>query len=186
MCKDLIEKINERDLILYDDPIFSDINKVLEKTLKLTSKLNLGYKKPEEIREILKEITGREVSSSVQVLTPFNTDFGANIKIGEGVFINKGCMIVDLGGVEIEDNVLIGPRVNLLSVNHPTDIKSRRGVILKKVRIKKNAWIGASVTVCPGVTIGENSIIGAGSVVTKDVKDNSVYAGVPAKFIKNI
>lgn len=95
-------------------------------------------------------------------------------------------MFVDLGGIELEDNVLIGPEVKILSVNHPLDPKNRRGVILKSVKIRRNAWIGAGVTVCPGVTIGENSVIGAGSVVTKDVPSNTVYAGVPAKFIKNI
>lgn len=95
-------------------------------------------------------------------------------------------MFVDLGGIEIEDNVLICPEVKILSVNHPLDHKNRRGVILKSVKIRRNAWIGAGVTVCPGVTIGENSVIGAGSVVTKDVPSNTVYAGVPAKFIKNI
>lgn len=95
-------------------------------------------------------------------------------------------MFIDLGGIELEDNVLIGPEVKILSVNHPLDPKNRRGVILKSVKIRRNAWIGAGVTVCPGVTIGENSVIGAGSVVTKDVPSNTVYAGVPAKFIKNI
>lgn len=95
-------------------------------------------------------------------------------------------MFVDLGGIEVEDNVLIGPDVKILSVNHPLDPKNRRGVILKTVKIKRNAWLGAGVTVCPGVTIGENSVIGAGSVVTKDVPSNTVYAGVPAKFIKDI
>ncbi|MBM6839897.1 sugar O-acetyltransferase, partial [Clostridium saudiense] len=96
------------------------------------------------------------------------------------------CMFVDLGGIELEDNVLIGPEVKILSVNHPIDSRNRRGVILKSVKIKRNAWIGAGAIICPGVTIGENSVIGAGSVVTKDVADNCVYAGVPAKFIKKI
>lgn len=186
MSKELLDKIKIREFISNEDPIFTEINEVLENTLKLTSELNSGYKTPEEIRDILSKITGTEISSSIQVLTPFNTDFGANIRLGNGVFINKSCMFVDLGGIEVEDNVLIGPNVKILSVNHPLDPKNRRGVILKSVKIKRNAWLGAGVTVCPGVTIGENSVIGAGSVVTKDVPSNTVYAGVPAKFIKNI
>ena len=93
---------------------------------------------------------------------------------------------MDLGGIELEDHVLIGPDVKILSVNHPLDPEKRRGVNLKRVKIKRNAWIGAGATICPGVTIGENAVIGAGSVVTKDVEDNSVYAGVPARFIKKI
>ncbi|MNM60571.1 putative acetyltransferase [compost metagenome] len=186
MNKELLEKLKTSEFISNKDPIFTEIHGIVEKTLKLTSELNTGYKTPEEVRNILSKITGNELDSSIQVLTPFNTDFGANIRLGKGIFINKSCMFVDLGGIELEDNVLIGPDVKILSVNHPLDPENRRGVILKAVKIKRNAWLGAGVTVCPGVTIGENSVIGAGSVVTKDVPSNTVYAGVPAKFIKNI
>ena len=186
MDKEILEKIQRMDFILNESEIFIEINEILENTLKLTSELNTGYKTPQEVRNILTEITGSKINDSIQVLTPFYTDFGRNIRIGNGVFINKSCMFVDLGGIELEDNVLIGPEVKILSVNHPLDPKNRRGVILKSVKIRRNAWIGAGVTVCPGVTIGENSVIGAGSVVTKDVPSNTVYAGVPAKFIKNI
>ena len=186
MNKELLEKIQTSEFISNEDSIFTEINEIVENTLKLTSELNTGYKTPEEVRNILSKITGNKIDNSVQVLTPFNTDFGANIRLGKDVFINKSCMFVDLGGIELEDKVLIGPDVKILSVNHPLDPKNRRGVILKSVKIKHNAWLGAGVTVCPGVTIGENSVIGAGSVVTKDVPNNTVYAGVPAKFIKNI
>lgn len=186
MNKELLEKIQGRTFISNEDSIFAEINGILEATSKLTNELNAGYKEPEEVRELLSKIIGNKVHSSVQVLTPFNTDFGINIRLGKRVFINKSCMFVDLGGIDIGDDVLIGPDVKILSVNHPLDPKNRRGVILKGVKIKRNVWIGAGVTVCPGVTIGENSVIGAGSVVTKDVPSNTVYAGVPAKFIKNI
>ncbi|KMT22517.1 sugar O-acetyltransferase [Clostridium cylindrosporum] len=186
MNKELLDKIQTSEFISSEDPIFTQINEILENTLKLTSELNTGYKTPQEVRNILSKITGNKLDSSVQVLTPFNTDFGSNIRLGKNIFINKSCMFVDLGGIELEDNVLIGPDVKILSVNHPLDSKNRRGVILKSVKIKRNVWLGAGVTVCPGVTIGENSVIGAGSVVTKDIPNNTVYAGVPAKFIKNI
>ena len=186
MNKDLLKKIQTREFISSEETIFTEINEIVENTLKLTSELNTGYKTPDEVRNILSKIIGSKIDNSVQVLTPFNTDFGANIRLGKDVFINKSCMFVDLGGIELEDKVLIGPDVKILSVNHPLDSKNRRGVILKGVKIKRNAWLGAGVTVCPGVTIGENSVIGAGSVVTKDVPNDTVYAGVPAKFIKNI
>lgn len=186
MSKDLLKRLEAMEFISHKDAIFTEINAVLEETLKLTTELNLGYKAPEEVRSILTKITGNEIDDSVQVLTPFNTDFGRNIKIGKDVFINKSCMFVDLGGITLEDNVLVGPEVKILSVNHPVDPIKRRGVIIKSVKIKHNAWIGGGAIICPGVTIGENSVIGAGSVVTKDVPDNCVYVGVPAKFIKNI
>lgn len=184
--KELIKALEEKEYISYNDEIFTDINKILEKTAKLEAELNMGHKNSDEVKAILKEITGNEIDKSTTILLPFNTDFGARIKLGKDIFINKCCMFVDLGGIELEDNVLIGPGVKILSVNHPLDIAKRRDVILKGVKIKKNAWIGAGATICPGVTIGKNSIIGAGSVVTKDVPENVVYAGNPAKFIKHV
>jgi acetyltransferase-like isoleucine patch superfamily enzyme len=186
MNKVLLGKIQTSEFISHEDPIFTEISEIVKNALKLTSELNTGYKAPQEVRNILSKITGSKIDNSVQVLTLFNIDFGANIRLGKGVFINKSCMFVDLGGIKLEDNILIGPDVKILSVNHPLDPKTRRGVILKRIKIKRNAWIGAGVTICPEVTIGENSVIGAGSVVTKDVPNNTVYAGVPAKFIKNI
>lgn len=186
MNKEVLQKINSMKFISYEHKIFIKINEILEDTLKLTTELNTGYKNPQEVRESLMKITGKEINESIQVLLPFNTDFGRNITLGNRVFINKSCIFVDLGGIELEDDVLLGPEVKILSVNHPLDPKNRRSVILESVKIKQNAWIGAGAIICPGVTIGENSVVGAGSVVTKDVPDNSVYAGVPAKFIKNI
>lgn len=186
MGKILIEDLEKREYISYNDEIFKEINEILERTAKLAMELNMGYKSSKEVRAILEEVTGNKIDGSTTILLPFNTDFGARIKLGKDIFINKGCMFVDLGGIELEDNVLLGPDVKILSVNHPLDPSKRRDVILKNVRIKKNVWIGAGSTICPGVTIGENSVIGAGSVVTKDIPDNVVYAGIPAKFIKNI
>lgn len=94
--------------------------------------------------------------------------------------------LVDLGGIFIEDHVLIGPMSRIITVNHLVDPSQRRGLEVQAVRIKKNAWIGANVTVLPGVTIGENSIVAADSTVTKDVPANVIVAGTPAKVIKLI
>lgn len=115
MDKEILEKIQRMDFISNESAIFIEINEILENTLKLTSELNTGYKTPQEVRNILTEITGSKINDSIQVLTPFNTDFGRNIRIGNGVFINKSCIFVDLGGIELEDNVLIGPEVNIIS-----------------------------------------------------------------------
>jgi acetyltransferase-like isoleucine patch superfamily enzyme len=89
-----------------------------------------------------------------------------------------------LGGITVEDDVLIGPKVNIITENHPLDPSDRRALICKRVLIKRNAWIGAGATILPGITIGENSVVAAGSVVTKDVPDNVVVGGVPANIIK--
>ena len=91
-----------------------------------------------------------------------------------------------MGGITIRDEVLIGPKVSLITENHPLNPKQRKGLIGKPILIKKNAWIGANAIVLPGVTIGENSIVAAGAVVSKDVPDNTIVGGIPAKFIKEI
>jgi len=93
---------------------------------------------------------------------------------------------MDRGGIIIEDNVLIGPKVNLITTNHPLDPAERRATISHPIVIKKNAWIGAAATILPGVTIGENSVVAAGAVVSKDVPPNTIAGGVPAKVIKAI
>jgi acetyltransferase-like isoleucine patch superfamily enzyme len=90
------------------------------------------------------------------------------------------------GGITIEDNVLIGPKANLITENHPLDSANRKALICKPILIKRNAWIGAAATILPGVTIGENAVVAAGAIVLKDVPDNTIVGGVPAKYIKHI
>jgi acetyltransferase-like isoleucine patch superfamily enzyme len=141
---------------------------------------------PAEIRNILSQITETAIDESVTVFTPFHINYGKHTQIGKNVFINFDCVFLDLGGITIEDNVLIAPKVSLLTEGHPTSIEDRHSLIPKPIHIKKNAWIGANATILQGVTIGENAVVAAGAVVSKDVPDNSVVGGVPAKFIKNI
>ena len=140
----------------------------------------------DEIRERLSEIIDSQIDKSTTVFVPFYTNFGKHIKLGKNVFINHACTFLDLGGITIEDDVQIGPKVNLITENHPVDPTKRKHLDLKSILIKRNAWIGAGATILPGVTIGENSIVAAGAVVNKDVSDNSVVGGIPAKFIKAI
>jgi acetyltransferase-like isoleucine patch superfamily enzyme len=90
-----------------------------------------------------------------------------------------------MGGIVIEDDVLIGPKVNLITENHPLDPTERRALISKPILIKRNAWIGAAATILPGVTVGENAVVAAGAVVSKDVPANTVVGGIPARHIKN-
>ena len=118
-------------------------------------------------------------------MPPFYTDFGRNIRVGRNVFINHACEFMDRGGITIEDDVLIGPKVNLI-ISHPLDPTTRRSTYCAPIVIKKGAWLGAAVSVMPGVTIGENAVVAANAVVTRDVPDNAVVGGAPARVIKHI
>jgi acetyltransferase-like isoleucine patch superfamily enzyme len=140
---------------------------------------------PGEITQILSRILDKEIQD-VAIFTPIYINYGKNISIGKNVFINFDCTFLALGGITIEDDVLIGPKVSLITENHPLNPQERKGLVGKSIHIKNNAWIGANATILPGVTIGENAVVAAGAVVSKDVPDNSIVGGIPAKFIKDI
>ncbi|WP_390409284.1 DapH/DapD/GlmU-related protein [Lacticaseibacillus jixiensis] len=137
-------------------------------------------------RLLLTRLMNAPLAESSVINPPFQTDFGQHTFIGSDVFINRDCFFVDLGGIYLEDHVLLGPRVMLISVGHNEDPAHRRDLVLKSVHIKQGAWLGANVTVNPGVTIGTHAIVGSGAVVTKDVPANTVVAGVPAHVIRPI
>ena len=140
----------------------------------------------EEVRERLSEIIESKIDKSTTVFVPFYTNFGKHIKLGKNIFINHACTFLDLGGIRIEDDVQIGPKVNLITENHPVDPSKRKHLDLKPILIKRNAWIGAGATILPGVTVGENSVVAAGAVVNRDVPANTIVGGVPAKILRTI
>ena len=174
------------EVIGIDDENYSLIIDTIHNTQRLLKELNYGYREKQDINNRLSEITGRKIDDSVEVLTPFFTDFGRNIKFGKNVFININATILDRGGVEIGDNVLFAPNVSIITTNHPIDPKERRSTQSFPIKIGNNVWIGTGVIILPNVTVGENSIIGAGAVVTKDVPANVVVVGNPARIIKKI
>lgn len=132
--------------------------------------------------QYLEELFGRSLKE-VRILTPFICDFGNRIKFGKNVFINHSAILSASGGIEFEDGVMIAPGVRIATINH--DMNERHSIYTYgKVIIKKNAWIGMNVTICPGVTIGEYAVVGAGAVVTKDVPDYAIVGGVPARVIR--
>ena len=158
---------------------------IVARTIKLSAALNTSTD-VDQIRDRLSEITGNQIDKSTTVFIPFYTNFGRHTKIGKNVFINHDCSFLDLGGITIEDHVQIGPKVSLITENHPLDPSTRKSLDLKSILIKRNAWIGAGAIILPGITIGENSVIAAGAVVNKDVPDNTVVGGVPAKVIRTL
>lgn len=130
----------------------------------------------------LEELFQRKLNE-VRILTPFICDFGNRVTFGKNVFINHSSILSASGGIEFQDGAMLAPGVKIATINH--DFDNRHTIYTYgKVTIKKNAWIGLGATITPGVTIGENAVVAAGSVVTKDVPDNVVVGGVPAKVIK--
>lgn len=184
---DIFERDKSGETISLDDPEYPKLFSVILKAIRVTAKLNaLVTDDLQQIRDVFSELIGKKVDDTFFVIPPFYSDFGENIVIGKNVFINHACTLMDRGGITVEDNVLIGPKVNLITTNHPLHPSERRSTISHPIVIKKNAWIGAAATIMPGVTIGENAVVAAGAVVTKDVPANAIVGGVPAKVIKQI
>lgn len=182
---DIFKRMLAGGIIPNDDPQMTEVWEIVHRTIKLSAALNTSDN-VDQVRARLSEISGHEIHKSTTIFIPFYTNFGRHIRIGKNVFINHACSFLDLGGIRIEDDVLIGPRVNLITENHPVDPAKRKSLDLKSILVKKNAWIGGGATILPGVTIGENAIVAAGAVVNKDIPDNSIAGGVPVKIIRSI
>jgi acetyltransferase-like isoleucine patch superfamily enzyme len=183
--KDIFERLRNGETIASNNPEAFKLRKASFATKKLLVQLN-NASDPAEIRHLLSEITGSAIDESVAVFTPLYINYGKHTKIGKNVFINFDCVFLDLGGITIEDNVLIAPKVSLLSEGHPIFPNERQSLVPGPIHIKRNAWIGAGSTILPGVTVGENAVVAAGAVVSKDVPANTVVGGIPAKQIKSI
>lgn len=182
---DIFERLRSGDTIPAGDPDAYKMRDASYATKALLLKMN-ATSDPAEIRRLLSEITGAEIDESVAVFTPLYINYGKHTRIGKNVFINFDCTFLDLGGITIEDNVLIAPKVSLLSEGHPISPADRQSLVPGHIHLKKGAWIGAGATILPGVTVGENAVVAAGAVVSKDVLDNTIVGGIPAKVIKAI
>ena len=159
---------------------------VSQEALRITAEINGSYHEPAQLRALFSQLIGKPVDESFGLFPPFYTDCGKNIHIGKNVFINAGCKFQDQGGIFIEDGALIGHNVVLATLNHVASPKDRGSMIPAPIRIGKNVWIGANATILPGVTIGDGAIVAAGAVVNRDVPENTVVGGVPAKVIRTI
>ena len=159
-------------------------NKLFQEAVRIGMELNTKYHTPEELREIMGRLIGKQVDRSFRMFPPFYTDFGKNITIGKDVFINSGCHFQDQGGIEIGDGVLIGHNVVLATINHDLNPKENRKNHYAPIKIGAHVWIGSNATILPGVTIGDYAVAAAGAVVTRDVPAMTVVGGVPAKVLK--
>lgn len=181
----IFDRLQSGETVPFNDPQYPKIFEIAARTMKLSAELNASAD-IEHIRQLLSEITGTPIEASTTVLAPFHINLGIFTRIGKNVFINHDCTFLDIGGITIEDDVLIGPKVSLITESHPLNHAERKALLAKPIVIKRNAWIGAGAIILPGVTVGENSVVAAGAIVAKDVPANTVVAGIPAKFIKNI
>ncbi len=154
--------------------------------MRITAELNGSHHTPEEIRELMSRLTGKKVDGTFAMFPPFYSDFGKNITIGKNVFINACCCFQDQGGISIGDGALIGHKVVLATINHGYLPEERGWCYPAPIAIGKNVWIGSNATILQGVTIGDNAIVAAGAVVTKDVAPDTIVGGIPAKFIKTV
>ena len=181
----VVERMRRGERFQHDDPDYPALWQEFEHTRSLVAELNGSYHTPEEITSLLSEIWGQE-RVEVRMFPPFYTAFGKMTKVGKGVFINFGCTFLDQGGITIGDGVFIAPDVKILTEGHPEEPSRRRTLLTKPVVIGDRVWIGAGATILPGVTIGENAIVAAGAVVSRDVEPDTIVGGVPARVLRKI
>ena len=141
----------------------------------------------EKREELLRSLLGG-MGNDVWLEPPFRCDYGSNIELGHGVYSNYNLTVLDCAKVTIGNHVLIGPNVGIYTAGHAIDPALRKAgwEFAQPITIEENVWIGAGVSICPGVTIGENSVIGAGSVVTKEIPSNVIAVGNPCRVLRAI
>ena len=160
----------------------------VKRAMAITARLNcLTFNDADEVRTLFSELIGQKVDDSFLLIPPFYTTGGPDIRIGRNVFVNQNCTFYDLGGLDIADDVMIGPNVSLVTSGHPLEPSRRRAyTIAKPIVIERNVWIAAGATIIGGVTLGENAVVAAGAVVTKNVPPNTFVGGNPARIIRSI
>ena len=184
--QDLLDVMNAGERIEGGSPLHEVMHAASQQAMRVTAELNGSYHEPARVRELLSELTGTEIAESVPLFPPLTADFGRNLRLGERVFINSGCRFQDQGGITIGDDCLIGHDVVLATLNHDMDPSRRADLHPAPIVIGSRVWIGAKATVLPGVTIGEDAVVGAGSVVTKDVPAGTVVVGSPARVVSEV
>ena len=182
------EKEKSKEGKLYDANYDAEL--LAERDLCKEKCYDLNNLRPQRINDkenIIKNLFGK-TGKIFTIVSPFYCDYGYNIEVGENFFINMNCIILDEAKVTFGDNVFIAPNCGFYTAGHPLDVEQRNKGLeyAYPITIGNNVWIGAHVCVLPGVTIGDNTVIGAGSIVTKNIPANVLAAGNPCKVIRNI
>lgn len=184
--EEMMESITPGEPITVGSAAHAVLVQFSNEALRITAELNSSYHEPAEVRTLFSRLTGKAVDESCFFFPPFYTDCGKNITFGKNVFLNTGCTFQDFGGITIGDASQIGQNVTLCTLNHGLPPEQRNTIYPSPIVIGRNVWIGANATVLPGVTVGDDAIIAAGAVVTKDVPAKAVVGGVPARVIKMV
>jgi len=171
-----------------DTPGHDEYARALDEAIEKRRIFNTQSLTSEERRELLSDMLGYQVDKNTRVVPPFHCDLGTNIKLGRNVLINYDCILLDTALISIGDNTLIGPGSKLVTASHPLEPEKRKdwSVSGKPITIEEDVWLGAGVVIIPGVTVGARSIVGAGSVVTKDVPPDTIVVGNPARIIRKL
>ncbi|MGP5290989.1 DapH/DapD/GlmU-related protein [Brachybacterium tyrofermentans] len=183
---DLLDALDAGETIPAGSPLHVVMHETSQEALRITGELNGSYHEPARVRELLAELTGAEIDESVTLFPPFTSDFGKNIDLGRRVFLNAGCRFQDQGGLHIGDDCLIGQNTVIATLNHDLAPSRRGDLHPAPVTIGNNVWIGANVTILPGITIGDDAVIAAAAVVTKDVPAKALVVGSPARVIRTV
>ena len=186
MSKTIFERDLAGEMVSPNDPGYDELITDIFATMKIATEMNTGYKTPEEVHEFMGRILDKPLPKSTTVLPPFYIDYGKPVTIGEDCFIQQCCTFFGRCGITLGNGVFIGPKCNLITINHDVDPENRSATYGRPIVIEDKVWLGINVTVLPGVHIGYGSIVGANSVVTKDVPPMTIVAGSPAKVIKKI
>lgn len=181
-----LTRVHRQEAITAGSETHNFMCEISDRAIRLTCAINNTYHTPKQVMELFGELTGRPIDETFLLFPPFYTDFGQNITVGRGVFINSCCNFQDQGGITIGNGSQIGHKVTLATLNHGISPDDRHTLYPAPIVIGQNVWIGAGATVLPGVTIGDGAIVAAGAVVTSDVATKTIVGGVPAKVIRNI
>lgn len=183
---DIFKRDLNGEMVSPNDQGYDELITDIFDTMKIATEMNTGYKTPTEVHEYMGRILGKPLDESTTVLPPFYVDYGKPVTIGKGCFIQQCCTFFGRGGITIGNEVFIGPKCNLITINHDPDPENRSATYGRPIVIEDKVWLGINSTILSGVRIGYGAIVGANSVVTKDVPAMTVVAGNPARIIKEI
>lgn len=181
---DVFKKLKEGVPVDMRDEEYAPAIRHIEETAKRCFRINHTEPDSAVIHSMLAKMLEKPIAESTHIVPPLQVDFGKQLEIGSGVFINHSLTCMSAGGITIEDDVQIGPNVTIVTTNH--DFDDHYVLRCKGMRIGRNVWIGACASIMPGVTIGENAVVAGGAVVTKDVEANTVVGGNPARILKRL